>query len=317
MKKTIISVAVALASMGAFAAEVAPTSVSQDVIDNLEVFGKVGVSYDSTSFNEVSESKFDYLRNTEVGVQTSAALTSSINTTAVVVGSFKEGEEHFGLTRVELGLEHKLGSIHFGKIDDRYDQATGQFDAFSDVFGTDLLDGYSATGKVEGFALSASPLTNLNVGLQLGNAVVGDIGDDLALTATYSIAGLDLSGAFRTKDVSSASIDESAYKFGAGYGFNNFYAGLVYETVDYSGEDETTVSLSGSYKLDAITLKAGYSMSEQTEVSNAKSNTDVIRLAAQYDVRDNVALNLGYAISDSDIAKLDGDMITAGMIVYF
>ncbi|ELP5899811.1 porin [Vibrio vulnificus] len=328
MKKTILSVAVGMASFGAFAAQgvVAPAhdAVAQS-IDNVEVFGKLGVSYDdfdaSVASGDADDKGFDYKRNTEIGLQTSADLNHGLKASAVVVGNFNNADEDFRLDKVEMGVEHDLAALHFGKIDNRYDQATGKFDQFSEVFGGTNFERYNSTGKVEGFALSASPLAGLDLSLQLADAATGELGDEVAVTATYHFAGIDMAGAYRNVDKgvdSAAAQDEESFKLGAGYGFSGLYAGVVYESTENFDKSEVeTIGLSASYKHEAVTVKAGYLTDEYTAADNSKFNEDTLRFAAQYDLQENVELHAGYAKVDSDKSDHDEDLFTAGMIVRF
>ncbi|MCY9861184.1 porin [Vibrio coralliirubri] len=333
MKKTILSVAVAMASMNAFAAQdVADAPVAKHVadqaIENLEVFGKVGVFYDKQ--DTLDSSEFNYKRHTEVGLQTSTEIGHGLTVSGIAVANFNNPEEQLTLDRMEVGVEHAVGAVHFGKIDDRYDAATTKFDQFNDVFFGDF-ERHNATGKVEGLALSASPVAGLGLALQAGNGVEGEIGDDIALTATYSIYGVDMAAAYRTtegeetlgEDAKEVNVkgEMDSYKLGLGYGIGSFYAGFIYEAGEVDGEisgavshsgtvDFDTIALSASYKIDALTLKAGYAMDS---VENLDSDT--IRVAAEYDLDERVALHAGYAKIDGDLAE--DDLITAGMIVRF
>lgn len=328
MKKTILSLAVSMASFGAFAAQgvVAPAhdAVAQS-IENVEVFGKLGVSYDdfdaSVASGDADDKGVDYKRNTEIGLQTSADLSDSLKASAVVVGNFNNADEDFRLDKVEMGVEHELAALHFGKIDDRYDLATGKFDQFSEVFNGTAFERYNATGKVDGVALSASPVAGLGLAVQLGDAVIGELGDDVAVTATYQFAGIDMAGAFRSIDkdvVTGAAQDAEAFKLGAGYGFSGLYAGVVYESAENFDKSEVeTIGLSASYKYEAFTLKAGYLNDEHTAADNSKFDEDTLRFAAQYDLQENVELHAGYAKVDSDKSEYDEDLFTAGMIVRF
>ncbi|MBU2899378.1 porin [Vibrio hepatarius] len=328
MKKTILSVAVGMASFGAFAAQgvVAPAhdTVTQS-IENVDVFGKLGVSYDdfdaSVASGDADDKGIDYKRNTEIGLQTSADLSHGLKASAVVVGNFDNADEDFRLDKVEMGVEHDLATLHFGKIDDRYDQATGKFDQFSEVFNGTYFEGYNSTGKVDGVALSASPLAGLGLALQLGDAEIGDLGDDVAVTATYHFAGIDMAGAYRSVDkgvATNALQDAEAFKLGAGYGFSGLYAGLVYESAEHFDKSEVeTIGLSASYKYEALTVKAGYLTNEYTIADNSKFDVDTLRFAAQYDLQENVELHAGYAKVDSDNSASEEDLFTAGMIVRF
>lgn len=340
MKKTILSVAVGMASFGAFAAQgvVAPAhdAVAQS-IENVEVFGKLSVSYDD--FDAANEAKIgavaqeddkgiEYKRNSEIGLKTSAQLNHGLAASAVVVGKFgADGKEDdkFGLDKLEMGVEHDLAALHFGKIDDRYDLATGKFDQFGEVFvGKEQFELYSATGKVDGVALSASPVAGLGLALQLGDAETGDLGDDVAVTATYHFAGIDMAGAYRSVDKgvdADAKQDAESFKLGAGYGFSGLYAGLVYESSEGFDKSEVeTIGFSASYKYEALTVKAGYLTSENTDIKNhvgEKFDEDTLRFAAQYDLQENVELHAGYAKVDSDKSDREEDLFTAGMIVRF
>ncbi|KDM90980.1 hypothetical protein EA58_14610 [Photobacterium galatheae] len=322
-----------MASFGAFAASgvVAPAhdAVAQS-IENVEIFGKLGVSYDDFDASQAASADagynlddkgIDYKRNTEIGLKTTADLSHDLQASAVVVGNFNNADEDFRLDKVEVGVKHELTAIHFGKIDDRYDQATSQFDQFSEVFNGTDFERYNATGKVDGIAVSSSPFAGLGVAVQLGDAESGDLGDDVALTATYHFSGIDLAGAYRSVDKSveaGAVQDAEAYKLGAGYAFEGFYAGLVYESAENFDKSELeTLGLSASYKFDALTVKAGYLTDEYKGVDRRKFDTDTLRFAAQYDLQENVELNAGYAKIDRDVAALDEDLFTAGMIVRF
>lgn len=319
MKKTILSIAVGMASFGAFAADsiadapVAPAKgVVAQSVENAEVFGKIGVSLD-----KADKSEFDYLRNTEIGVRTGAKVGHDLTATAEVVANFDNKDEALVLDKVEMGLEHEMGAVHFGKIDDRYDMATTKFDQFEDVFNGTAYELYNATGKRDGVALSASPIAGLGIAVQLdsGEAGAGDIADSKAITATYGIAGIDLAAAYRTESLETETEDQTAYKLGAGYGIAGFYTGLVYESQNDFAETETNViALSTSYKIDALTLKAGYASVSTTVKGGAKDDAKLMRLAAQYDLHDNVALNAGYAKVD---ASTDEDLFTAGVVVRF
>lgn len=317
MKKTILSVAVAMASMNAFAAQdVADAPVAKHVadqaIENLEVFGKVGVFYDKLDAADSSE--FNYKRHTEVGLKTSSEIGHGLKVTGIAVANFNNAEEQLTLDRMEVGVEHEIGAVHFGKLDDRYDVATTKFDQFNDVF-FDAFERHNATGKVEGLALSASPVAGLGLALQAGNGEVGEIGDDLALTATYAIYGVDMAAAYRTVDVEGQE-ELDAYKLGLGYGFQGLYAGFIYEAEEQGAVESDTIGLSVSYKIQDLTVKAGYAMDSEEE-AGVTVDSDTIRLAAEYALDESIALHAGYAKIDSDNAAASDDLITAGMIVRF
>lgn len=332
MKKTIISAAIGaaigVASFGAFAAqgvmETTNDAVAQS-IENLEVFGKLGVSYDdfdaSVASGDADDKGIDYKRNTELGLQTSADLKHGLKASAVVVGNFDNAEEDFRLDKVEMGIEHELAALNFGKIDDRYDQATAKFDQFSEVFNGTHFERYNSTGKVDGVALSGSPLADLGLAVQLGDAEVGDLGDDVAVTATYHFAGIDMSGAYRVidKGISDTALqDAEGYKLGAGYGLAGVYAGVVYESYeDFDKSEVETIGLSASYKYEALTVKAGYLTDKYTITNGGDFDEDTLRFAAQYDLQDNVELHAGYAKIDSDLSDSDEDLFTAGMILRY
>lgn len=320
MKKTILSLAVSMASFGAFAATDIATDAVEQGVDNIEIFGKIGVSYDKDS--EADSSDVDYLRNTEIGIRTGAELSHGMTATAEVIGNFNNTDKQLGLDKLELGVSHKQGAIHFGKIEDRYDASTVKFDQFGDTFaGLGEIEGYNATGKANGIALSATPVENLELTVQVddGNGLIGDIGDAVSATATYSVAGVDLAAGYKQVDEDSfifSEQDSKAYKLGAGYGISNFYAGVIYEASEDQHKVEVdTVALTASYEINALTLKAGYTDTNETDMG-VKEGTSLVRLGAEYALRDNVALNAGYAKVKADSVSSE-DLITAGMIVRF
>lgn len=325
MKKTILSIAVGMASFGAVAATGISTDAVSQGVENIEVFGKLGVSYDNLDAikQEDDVKEINYLRNTEIGIKTGAELDHDLKASAVVVGNFNQesntGEDDFGLDRLELGVEHQMGAVHFGKIDNRYDMATSKFDQFNDVFSGTDFEQYSTTGKVEGIALSASPVANLGLAVQFSEGTSGDLGDAVAVTATYAVSGVDFAAAYASdKAVNSGEHDADGFKLGAGYGINNFYAGVIYEAQEgFNKEEIDSISLSGSYKLDSLVLKAGYIEDEVSNIGQSDYDIKTVRLAAEYALRDNVSLNAGYAKVDNSSASEKEDLLTAGMIIRF
>lgn len=330
MKKTILSLAVSMASFGAFASTTSHDVASQ-AQDNFAVFGKVGVFYDHVEgptadvLGIEDRNKVDYKRNTEIGIETGALVAGDLLATGVVVGNFQGEDEGFQLDKLEVGLQHKYVGAHFGKIDDRFDVAVKQFDQFSDVFsGHAAAERFSAVGKVEGVALSASPIVGLDLGVQVGEKTLSTfdgtmwdekVRDEVALTAAYEAMGVDLAVAYKSTDRESGEKqDAEKYAFGAGYGYGDAYFGLIYaEGEDHDGMSAESFNATASYMYGAATFTAGYGLDQM----DGFYDVETLRLAAKYDLGSGVEMHAGYGKAWSDATAKDDEIATAGVIVRF
>ncbi|PSV00924.1 porin [Photobacterium kishitanii] len=307
MKKSILVAAMALATFGANAAPTTAVDLSAP-----QLYGKVGVSVDHVNETTV----MDYLSNTEVGVHGTAGVPHNIKASYDVKGEFN-AKDQFELSKLDIGLDYDMFSAHFGKIDSRYSKVTTDFDVFDNVFSGTTFDRDYV--PVTGLAVSANPITDLEVGIQVsGQESSVELGHNIALYSNYSINNLDLSAGyeFEAKDIDNGrATDAHGFSLAAGYTLGDISASTYFISHKVDGvKADNTFGIQSAYQLtDTVALKAGYEHAK-TGVTKAKTNT--YRVAAQYDLTDALEFNAGYGNVKTTGHSSD-DLLTVGAVYKF
>ncbi len=290
MKKKLLTLAVAAAlPMAAQAANAEVTiygklHASIDYVDydaNNTTIGAGGAPYDRDSQWDVTS------RASRLGFKGSEDLGNGLKFIWKVETqmSITDGGT-FGFRNTYVGLAGGWGTFLYGRHDTPVKMSTGKLDIFADTI-ADYNIG-SQTGGFGGFidirANDAIAYVSPNFsGLTLIGAIVpdadanaagtgdgsGDLAGGYSLAAMYSNGGLFIAGGYENVDNladETFDADLSHWRIGAGYDFNNFHIGGVYQQadgafagfVDASGNfiDFKTYTINGSYKFGNNVVKA-------------------------------------------------------------
>lgn len=322
MKKTILASFVAFAAVGAHA-----TEVSEVKLPTVELYGQVGASVDALDQGGESVTDFNAVRNTEFGIKGSTTLNPAFDLSYDVRLSVDEDAEGVFVdpARYNVTIAHDKFFVTAGKAESSYDNSTRKMDVFSSTFTSDfeLFDGVAAEEMI---TLGVTPVAGLKVAVDISGE---NLGDTIAVGATYSAHGFDLGAGYSATDVDAADTesgekeDYSSYRLGLGFDFGTvgvagLYAGIAHEaTEDNSGaakEESDITSMTVGYSVTpALTLSAGYAMGSDVD----SKDVDTMRFAADYALSSELTLKAGYAQIDAE-AKADKDSIlTAGFIYKF
>lgn len=254
-------------------------------------------------------------------------LGMTTNSTAPVwlggTGTLQGGNFSTGLRNTFVGLKSNMGTVLMGKHDTPYKLATAKLDIFGDTAG----DYNNIVGSFEG--INVFDLRPGNVVAYISPTVSGlhgaiayvagnELGNDTAPNANaWSALGMYENGPIfaslayeKHNDVSTGAfgtLDNRAWKLGAGYNFGNAKVGLIYESMKLKSDGgwdakRTAWYLNGMYTMGSIDLKAAYGRAGDVKGSVGwdNSSASTYTLGADYNLSKRTKVYALYSKTSND-----------------
>ncbi|MDK9793244.1 porin [Vibrio sp. D431a] len=301
MKKAILATLVSTLAVSG-AANAATTEIA-----SAELYGTVGVSYDSHNAQNTDRTdEINALRNTEFGIRGEVATTGKVSVAYDLRTEFDEADEKAYLSRANITLGTEFGNLTVGKAESSYDNVTRDFDKFDGHFTSDF-EVFDAVDVNETVSFAATPVTGLDVALDIAKPESNEakFGDSYALAAKYSIKSATFSAGYEKADLNEADESE-AWKIGAGYDFaamgvDGLSAGLTFENAEFNKDKVESIGFTAAYDVTAdITVIAGYANAEFTAEGAKAEDQNLARFAVDYSITDNVTATAGFAHIEKD-----------------
>lgn len=343
MKRRLLAVAVAAATLLPLTAQAAPTvygrlNLSVDYID--EDTGVAGADGKVWELNSNSS---------RIGVKGNEKLTEEF--TAVykleweVQGDMAGGKDLDARERY-IGLKHfQWGTVRLGYIDSPFKNAEDDIDAFNDSARFDMGKFIYGQNRLENSINYVSPkfldVFGANITLQPGEKSAGDpnenhIADAISAAFSYEDDSLYLSFAI-DKDVKDgrsvatgfAGAEVDAMRLNARYKMGEATLSAMYQTAEQAAlaagftNEEEALMLSGSYKMDAVTVRGEVVSATHDMGGGTEDKTTLIGVGVDYSFTSatKASVNLatgniestpgaGLASTDRDITYLGFGMET-------
>lgn len=287
-----------------------------------EVYGSVGVNYDTQKFNgDNREDGINATRGTDFGIRGEAATTGALTVSYDMRAEFDD-EEKLEMSRANVTIGTEMFDVTAGKAESVFDNSTRGFDKFDGHFTGDF-ERFDSVHADERIGLTVRPVSGLTLGMDIagGEKDGSDFGDELAFAAQYEIAGVTLAGAFTRIDIED-DVDVRAYRLGAGYDFagvgvEGLTVGAAFEESKDRTEDQRNrmFAITGAYEMTSdLTLIAGYG-SEKGDDDEAE-RINITRVAVDYAITDAVVATAGYAHISHDETGRDSDSMGTVGIAY-
>jgi len=310
MKRNLLALAVAAASVMPLVAQAAPT-----------VYGRLNLSIDYVDVNDdnapgVDNKSWNVNSNaSRVGVKGNEKLTDDF--TAVYKAEWEVSGDTQGLTDLKgreryIGLKHSnLGTLRLGGIDSPFKTSEDDVDVFNDLVGLDMNHVLSGQTRLDNSINYVSPkildVFGANITFQPGEqsksagATVNEdhLADAISAALSYEDDSLYLSVAM-DKDV---NVDNPALavKFGAPatdkhdawrvvgrYKMNDFEVAGLYQTgklnTNVAGAklDENALVVSASYAMDKVTVKGEFASSKFDAGLGLDAKIDLLGVGVDY-----------------------------------
>lgn len=345
MKRHLLAVAVAAATLLPLTAQAAPT-----------VYGRLNLSVDYTDADagKGTDGIWELNSNSSrIGVKGNEKLTEEF--TAVykaeweVQGDMAAGKDLDARERY-IGLKHfQWGTVRLGYIDSPFKNAEDDIDVFNDMAHLDMTKFIYGQNRLENSINYVSPkfldVFGANITLQPGEKSSGDV-TLCAIPATTTTPATNpcenhiadaISAAFSYEDDSlylSFAIDKEvmnvdAMRFNARYKMGDATVSAMYQMAEPSGkkmadvlDQEDSIVVSASYKMDSITVRGEVLMSTEDmykpTVGNEKSiDTTLIGIGIDYNFTQATKAYVNLATGNMDTSKematsMDEDMTYLG-----
>ncbi len=305
MKRQLLAVAIAAATLLPLTAQAAPT-----------VYGRLNLSVDymdqDTGVAGVDGKEWQLNSNSSrIGVKGNEKLTEEF--TAVykaewgVQGDAKAGD--LNARERYIGLKHyQWGTVRLGHIDSPFKNAEDDIDVFNDMTHLDMGEFIYGQNRLENSINYVSPkfldVFGVNLTLQPGekngNSVVNcaaatptvannmgcnedHIADAISTALSYEDDNLYLSFAM-DKEV----MNMDAMRFNARYKMGDATISAMYQMAEPSNlgagqtDEETAMVFSGSYKMDAITVRGEVLMANHDQGIKGEDDTTLIGVGVDY-----------------------------------
>jgi len=323
MKKHLIAAAVA-------AAVVAPAAMAQ----NVSISGVMDVGYQSRDIAGTGAKAGDSVRNNAVNDNMVATPTISFQGTEdlggglkasfriaqefdVATGAMTDGGASF--TYANVGLSGNFGAATLGRFSHATRDAGGVYRFFGDIgrLASTLNSGARNSSGIQ----YVSPTIG-GFSLSVAESDTGKTSTDAEADARLrsvgirgSVAGLNVSVGQETEKNSAGGKTIDLLTVAIGYDFKVAKVGVVY------ADNDRTVAVSGTTKIDAtgvhvaVPLSGGWTVGgnfTKYDSDTTNGSTDVITLAARYDLSKRTAIFASYQQVDAD-AVAAGITSTRGM----
>ena len=268
MKRNLLALAVGVAFILPLAAQAAPT-----------VYGRLNLSVDymdeATSAPSVDGKVWKLNSNaSRVGVKGNEKLTDELTAVYKVEWDVKGDMGGADLAAREryIGLKHyQWGTVRLGHIDSPFKNSEDSIDVFNDMANLDMGKFLYGQNRLDNSINYVSPkfldVFGANLTLQPGEkstaANENHIADAISLALSYEDDSLYLSAAM-DKEVMDArtSTDMDAMRFIARYSISDVTVSAMFQTAEPtmmmgmgSKDQEQSLVLSGSYKMDKVTVR--------------------------------------------------------------
>jgi predicted porin len=298
MKKIVIAVALAAASLGAFA--------------QVTVYGKARVFEESyklgtaDSVTQVTDS------DSRLGIRAVEALGGGLSANAVIetgVGLDSPAATTLGNRQSTVGLSHALGSVDLGRAKHAVGRALDSYD----VFGNALFSSTTVVNAAQGQRLSNAAFLSANVykgvsvSYQRGESEVAGTPATTAGSIDLSFAGVNATIATYDNQVNSSSTLVGAkYTFApTGTTVSGIYSDNSVSGVYTKGK---TIGVAQAVGKSPVTVLASYGESEQVKATNVGVN---------YALSKNTSLQARYIKEDNVVNTKDLQRVAVGMEMNF
>jgi len=327
MKRHLLTLAIA-ASLLPLAAQAAP-----------RVYGQLNLSIDSVDAS-VTPTQDGWALNSNasrIGVKGSEKLNEEY--TAVykmeweVAGDMNGGSDLDSRERY-IGIKHyQWGTMRLGYIDAPFKNAEDEIDIFNDLVGLDMDTMIYGQNRLANSINYVSPkfldVFGANISIQPGEKHVGNttlatpenhLADGYSAAFSYEDDSLYLSFAMDKEILDSriGGVDTDAMRFNARYKMGDAIISGMYQTAEPTkgaNAQEDSFVISGSYKMDMITVRGEVLMSNKETGVNTDTDTTLIGVGVDYAMTEstkvfgNIAMkkvenNAGAASTDFDTSYL-------------
>ena len=295
MKRQLLAVAIAAATLLPLTAQAAPT-----------VYGRLNLSVDYTDSDDATSNAKDGIwelnsNSSRIGVKGNEKLTEEF--TAVYKAEWEvQGDMAGGadLTSREryLGLKHfQWGTVRLGHIDSPFKNAEDDIDVFNDMAHLDMGKFIYGQNRLANSINYVSPkfldVFGVNLTLQPGEKSTGTglcgtkcenhIADAISTALSYEDDNLYLSFAM-DKEV----MNMDAMRFNARYKMGDATISAMYQMAEPSNlgagatNEETAMMFSGSYKMDAVTVRGEVLVANHDMGGGKEDDTTLIGVGVDY-----------------------------------
>jgi len=305
MKRQLLAVAIAAATLLPLTAQAAPT-----------VYGRLNLSIDymDQDLGPGMDGKVWELNSnsSRIGVKGNEKLTEEF--TAVykaeweVQGDMAGGKDLDARERY-IGLKHfQWGTVRLGYIDSPFKNAEDDVDVFNDTAHLDMGKFIYGQNRLANSINYVSPkfldVFGVNLTLQPGEKKTGSgpcgpicenhIADAISTALSYEDDNLYLSFSMDNEVADSATRkgslggDVDAMRFNARYKMGDATVSAMYQMAEQSSlaagatNEETAMVFSGSYKMDAVTVRGEVLMANHDMGAGAEDDTTLIGVGVDY-----------------------------------
>lgn len=305
MKRHLLTVAIAAATLLPLTAQAAPS-----------VYGRLNLSVDysdvDTGVAGVDGKVWELNSNaSRVGIRGNEKLNEEF--TAVykaeweVQGDMKGGKDLESRERY-IGLKHfQWGAMRLGYIDSPFKNAEDDVDVFNDLVNLDMQNFIYGQNRLANSINYVSPkfldVFGANISLQPGekvdNANENHLADGISAAFSYEDDSLYLSFAM---DKEITNMD--AMRFNVRYKLGEATLSAMFQTAEPSGNvanaKQESVVLSGSYKMDAVTLRGQVLTATEETGVNSEDETTLIGVGADYSFTQNTKVFANLAVAKKE-----------------
>ena len=299
MKRQLLAVAIAAATLLPLTAQAAPT-----------VYGRLNLSVDYTDSDDATNNAKDGIwelnsNSSRIGVKGNEKLTEEF--TAVYKAEWGvQGDATAGDLNAReryLGLKHyQWGTVRLGHIDSPFKNAEDDIDVFNDTARLDIGSFIYGQNRLANSINYVSPkfldVFGVNLTLQPGekssNVNENHIADAISTALSYEDDNLYLSFAMDKEVADSATRKGSlggnvdAMRLNARYKMGDATISAMYQMAEPSNlgtgqtDEETAMVFSGSYKMDAITVRGEVLMANHDQGIKGEDDTTLIGVGVDY-----------------------------------
>ena len=299
MKRQLLAVAIAAATLLPLTAQAAPT-----------VYGRLNLSVDYTDSDDATNNAKDGIwelnsNSSRIGVKGNEKLTEEF--TAVYKAEWGvQGDATVGDLNAReryLGLKHyQWGTVRLGHIDSPFKNAEDDIDVFNDTARLDIGSFIYGQNRLANSINYVSPkfldVFGVNLTLQPGekssNVNENHIADAISTALSYEDDNLYLSFAMDKEVADSATRKGSlggnvdAMRLNARYKMGDATISAMYQMAEQSSlaagatNEETAMMFSGSYKMDAVTVRGEVLVANHDMGGGKEDDTTLIGVGVDY-----------------------------------
>lgn len=215
-----------------------------------------------------------------------------------------------------IGLSGGFGTVIAGAHDTPHKLAQNKVDLFNDLSG-DIKNALDSENRAKNVVIYTSPsAAGFAISGAWAAAEDADEDDGASISISYDQSGLYLAAAFES-DIEAQGTDST--RLVAQYKVGDLQLGALWEENDVEGMDtQDAMHVSAAYKIDKITLKAQYSISEISASKIVDSGIsgdegEMWSLGADYKLGKKTKVFAFYTTMENDENTIEKDFLGVGM----